>query len=107
MRWRTREKSLRGKSRLRAPSIPSAPGAERLVQPALRIVAKAAKQHQIRAAGNNVDGIDLQQGHLLNGLQNIAGLCATTGLFQQPLRGKVEMAGFFKREGNTDMQLLR
>ena len=56
-------------------------GAERLVQPALRIVAEAAEQHQIRTARNNIDGIDLQQGHLLNGLQNIPRLCAATGLF--------------------------
>ena len=81
-----------------SPVFHQLPAAQGVLQPALRIATKTTKKHKIGAAGNDVDGIDLQQGHLLNSLQNIAGAGTSPGLLQQSLRRKVEMTGFFKRQ---------
>ena len=71
------------------PVLHELPFAERLIKPVRGIVAQAAEQHQVRATGNNINGVDLQQRHALNGREDIGRLCAATGLFEQPLRGEV------------------
>ena len=73
------------------PVLHEIPFAERLIQPVRGIVAQAAEQHQVRATGNNVNGVDLKQRHALNGRENIGRLRAAAGLFKQPLRGKVKI----------------
>ena len=71
------------------PVLHQLPLAERLVQPLRRIIPETAKQHQVRAARHNVNGVDLKQRHALDGRENIGRLRAAAGLFEQPLRGKV------------------
>lgn len=62
-----------------------------IIQPFGLIVTETAEQHQIRAAGDDINGVDLQQRHTLDGGKNIGGLRAAQGLFQKPLRGKMKM----------------
>ncbi|MND49947.1 hypothetical protein D3C76_1625130 [compost metagenome] len=47
---------------------------QRLFQPFGLIITQAAEQHQIGAASDNADGIDLQEAHTLNGGNHIVGL---------------------------------
>ena len=64
-----------------SPVLHQLPFGERLIQPLLRITPQAAKQHQIRATGDNVNGVDLEQRHALDGREDIGRLRAATGLF--------------------------
>ncbi len=83
--------AARQEARLMRPILHEFSLTQRAIQPFGRVVAETAEQHQIRAAGNDIDGVDLQQRHTLDGCKNIGGLRAATGLFQKPLRGKMKM----------------
>ncbi|MND85590.1 hypothetical protein D3C80_775220 [compost metagenome] len=52
---------------------------QRVIKPLGRIIAQATKKDEIRATGNDVDRIDLQQRHTLNSRENIRGLRTAAG----------------------------
>ena len=86
--------AARQEARLMRPILHEFALTQRAVQPFGRIVAETAKQHQIRAAGNDIDGVDLQQRHALDGCKNIGGLRAAMGALHGAMIGlRGEMIG--------------
>ena len=71
---------------------------QRLFQPARRVAAEAAEQHQIRAAGDDVNGIDLQQRHAPYRREQIRIARAFRRRAQQTLRRQMKISSLLKRK---------
>ena len=84
-------------ARLVSPAFGELPLRERLVQPRHRVIAETRVQHQIRAACDHVDGIDLQQAHAFDRRHHIAAPGAATQRLQETLRRQLQQTRL--REG--------
>jgi len=87
-----------GHARLVRPAFGQLPAGQGVVQPLHRVIADARAQHQVLAARDHVDRIDLQQAHALDGVEQVAAPRPPPRCLQQPLRGQVQVPGLRHRE---------
>jgi hypothetical protein len=75
---------------LMRPAFGESPLRQRFVKPLHRIVAETRVQHQIRAACDNMNGIDLQQSHALDHAHHITAARASLQRLEQSLGSQLQ-----------------
>jgi hypothetical protein len=83
------------------PALEDVAGLQRLVEPLLRVGAEAREQHQIRAARDDMDRVDLQQLHRFDRHEQAPARGPGARRPQQALRGEVQVAGLLRGQNEV------
>jgi len=85
------------KTGLVRPALNQLAARERFVQPRHRVMTEPRMQHQIGTARNDVNGVDLQQTHPFNRVDDIGSARAPTHRLQQSLCVQVQQTRLRRR----------
>ena len=83
------------------PAFEDIPGGKRMVEPLRRIGTESGEQHEVRAARDNVDRVDLHQLHALDRDKQTPACRACARRPQQPLCCEMQIAGLLYGEGGN------